>query len=52
MTKYNINTIFIDFDKMIIDKKYLFDKLKPILDEKDINFDLFCSVYDETTLSS
>ena len=34
MTKYNIDTIFIDFDKMINDKEYLFNKLKIILDEK------------------
>ena len=40
MTKYDINTIFIDFDKMIEDKKYLFDKLKLILDEKKIYFNL------------
>lgn len=33
-TKYDINTIFIDFDKMISDKTYLFNKLNNILDEK------------------
>ena len=34
-TKYDNNTIFIDFDKMINDKIYLFNKLKNILDEKN-----------------
>jgi len=52
MTKYNINTIFIDFDKMISDKKYLFDKLKIILDEKNINYETFSNIYDEVTLIS
>lgn len=52
MTKYDINTIFIDFDKMINDKKYLFNKIKSILDEKNINFDKFSNVYDGTTVTS
>ena len=47
MTKYEINTIFLDFDKMTTDKKYLFDKIKSILDEKNIDFDLFSNIYDE-----
>jgi alcohol dehydrogenase class IV len=51
MTKYDINTIFIDFDKMINDKKYLFDKIRNILYEKNINFDLFSNVYDEVSLT-
>lgn len=52
MTKYELNTIFIDFDKMISDKKYLFNKIKNILDEKNIEFDLFCNVYDEVSVLS
>ena len=52
MTKYNISTIFIDFDKMINDKQYLFDKLKNILDEKNITFDLFSTIYDKVSLTS
>lgn len=52
MTKYDINTIFINFDKMITDKKYLFNKIKSILDEKNINFDIFCNIYDEVSLIS
>jgi hypothetical protein len=51
-TKYDINTIYIDFDKMVNDKTYLFNKLKNILDEKNINFDNFCKVYDEVSLIS
>ena len=41
MTKYDINTIFIYFDRMITDKKYLFDKLKTILDEKILTLTYF-----------
>jgi hypothetical protein len=37
---------------MISDKKYLFNKIKNILDEKHIDFDLFCNVYDEVSVSS
>jgi hypothetical protein len=49
MTKYEINTLFLDFVKMVNDKEYLFNKLKNILDEKNITFDVFSSVYDEVT---
>ena len=51
-TKYDIITIFIDFDKMINNKTYLFNKLKNILDEKNIDFKTFSDVYDEVTLCS
>ena len=51
-TKYDINTIFIDFDKMINDKIYLFNKLKNILDEKNINLETFSHIYDEVSLTS
>ena len=51
-TKYDINTIFLDFDKMINDKTYLFYKLKNILDEKNINFETFSNIYDEVSLTS
>ena len=50
-TKYDINTIFIDFDKMINDKIYLFNKLKNILDEKNIDLEVFSRVYDEVSLT-
>ena len=49
-TKYDINTLFLDFDRMINNKKYLFDKLKHILDEKHIEFEHFSTIYDEVTL--
>ena len=52
MTTYNINTIFVDFDQMISDKQYLYEKLKVVLDEKNINFQEFSSVYDEVTVTS
>ena len=52
MTKYDIHTIFIDFDKMVSDKEYLFNKIKSILDEKNIDFDVFSNIYDEVTLTS
>ena len=51
-TKYDINTIFIDFDKMINDHIYLFNNLKNILDEKNIDLDTFSRVYNEVSLIS
>ena len=52
MTKYDINTIFIDFDKMINDKGYLFNKIKSILHEKSIDFETFSNVYNEVSFTS
>ena len=52
MCKYNIPTVFIDFDQMVTNKTYLFEKLQSLLDEKKISFDKFSQVYDEVTLSS
>jgi hypothetical protein len=52
MTKHDIDTILIDFDRMISDKAYLFNKIKSILDEKNIDFETFCNVYDEVSLTS
>jgi len=52
MTKHEINTTFINFDRMVNDKKYLFFKIKDILDEKNIDFDTFSKVYDEAELTS
>lgn len=51
-TKYDIITIFIDFDKMINNKTYLFNKLKNILDERNIELNQFLSVYDEVSSTS
>ena len=52
MTKYDINTIFIDFDRMINDKLYLFDKLKNILEEKNISLSLFSEIYEKVSFTS
>lgn len=52
MTKYDIPTIFIDFDKMINDKRYLFSKLNSILMEKNISYEKFSVVYDEVEANS
>jgi hypothetical protein len=37
---------------MIKDKTYLFNKLKNILDEKNIDLETFSRVYDEVSLCS
>jgi hypothetical protein len=51
-TKYEINTIYIDFDKMTTNKTYLFDKLKSILDEKNVDLETFSKVYDEVSITA
>ena len=51
-TKYNIDTIYLDFDKKVNDKIYLYNKLKTILDEKNIDLDTFTRVYDEVSAIS
>jgi len=52
MTKYNLPTLFINFEKMISDKKYLFDTLQPVLSNRNISFEDFSSSYDEATSTS
>jgi len=51
-TQHDIKTIFLDFDKMVSDEKYLFDKLKVILDEKNVEFELFSKIYKQATITS
>lgn len=51
-TKYDVNTIYLDFDKMINDKTYLFNKLINILNEKNIDFEKFCKIYDDVSLTA
>lgn len=52
MTKYNIPTIFINFERMITDKQYLFDILRSVLEEKQIDFDFFSTIYDDVSRTS
>lgn len=50
MVKYDINTLFIDFDKMVSDKKYLYDKLQNILKEKNVNYNMFIQAYEKASI--
>lgn len=50
--KYDIDTLFLDFDKMINNKIYTFNKLKDILDEKNIDLNTFIQVYDKVSETS
>lgn len=52
MVKYDIETIFLDFDKMIKSKEYLFKKLHFLLQEKEIDLETFSAAYDEASESS
>lgn len=51
-TKYDIEVIFLDFARMISDKKYLYMKLQDILDHENISYDQFVCEYEDATLSS
>lgn len=50
MVKYQIPTIFLDFDRMIVSQKYLYNKLLPIFETKNISFDKFKVAYTKATL--
>ena len=52
MVTRDINTIFLDFEKMVNNKKYLFNKLKSILEEKNICFCIFSDLYDIVSSTS
>lgn len=52
MTKYDIPTIFLDFDRMVNDQSYLYTKLKVILDEAGLDKDAFVRAYDIATTTS
>lgn len=52
MTKYNIPTIFLDFDSMVADPLYLYNKLKVVLDEFDVSFEHFSVAYKEANETS
>lgn len=47
MTVYDVPTIFINFERMVSDDKYLFEKLKPVL--KNISYEEYKEVYDAAT---
>ncbi len=50
MAKHDIPTVFLDFDRMVTDRLYLFDRLSHLM--VGVNFDRFSEVYDEVTVSS
>ena len=52
MTRYDIPTIFIDFERMITDKMYLYDRLRPIFDLYHKSFDIFSEAYDWSSVTS
>ena len=47
MTKFNIPTTFINFDKMVTSPEYLFEKMQSILE--DVTYEKFLESYKFTT---
>jgi hypothetical protein len=52
MTQFNLPTLFINFEKMISDKQYLFNTLQPVLTPRNLSFEDFSISYDEAYSSS
>lgn len=50
MVKYQIPTIFLDFDKLIVSQKYLYNKLFPIFEKENISYESFKVAYTKATL--
>ena len=48
MVKYELPTIFIDFDKMVMDSEYLYNKLK-VTFTKDLSIEFFENCYQRAT---
>jgi hypothetical protein len=49
MCKYNIKTLFLDFDRMVTNPEYLYNELKELLNEKMISFKYFKDIYNEVS---
>jgi hypothetical protein len=49
MVNHSIPTIFISFERMVNDKKYLFNTLKPFLKKENIKYSDFERAYDTAT---
>jgi hypothetical protein len=45
ITKYDVPTIFLDFDRMISDRKYVWNKLKPVFDDFKVSEEVFNKAY-------
>lgn len=45
ITKYDVPTIFLDFDRMISDRKYVWNKLKPVFDDFKVSEEEFNKAY-------
>jgi len=49
-TLHDIETIFLDFEKMISSNEYLYEKLKPVL--PGVDFISFCEAYERSNSES
>lgn len=52
MVQYDIPTIFIDFKRMIVEEQYLYDKLKPIMNQHNKTLEDFKRAYCMSSISS
>jgi hypothetical protein len=47
MVRYDIPTIFLDFDRMVTSSEYLYEKLKPMMKEENVEFEIFDKKFQE-----
>jgi hypothetical protein len=52
MTKYDIPNIFLDFDRMVTDKIYVYERLQPLFDRYQKTFHQFSEAYDMSSATS
>ena len=47
MVRYDIPTIFLDFDRMVSSSEYLYENLKPMMEEENVEFEKFDKTFQE-----
>ena len=47
MVRYDIPTIFLDFDRMVSSSEYLYEKLKSMMEEENVEFEKFDKKFQE-----
>jgi hypothetical protein len=49
MVKYDVPTIFLDFDRMVTSSQYLYESLRKMMEEEKIDYETFHRVFEEVS---
>jgi hypothetical protein len=49
MVKYDVPTIFLDFERMVSSSKYLYESLQKMMEEEKIDYETFHRVFEEVS---